>query len=253
MLPKFNYVVCAIEEENDIETMSIDELHSSLLVHEQKLKSQNTTIKKIALKSSTSNEFSSWKGSGHGRGRGRAREEGEVLMILAAEEIMMQTAEEILILEVVAEVNTNNKDIMSQNLTNHKLSAISVVGTVTIVLNATLTCLKKGVRHQNLNKEMKKFFLLLTIQRKNPIPIDGILTHDVAIVCVGRKNTKNCNSIGTPIKLALKLTKNPRGKKVDVGIWKVQSSLTLWLQKGYSNIYKGLRSTVFFLQEREKL
>ena len=34
MSPKFNYVVCAIEEANDIETMSIDELHSSMLVHE---------------------------------------------------------------------------------------------------------------------------------------------------------------------------------------------------------------------------
>ncbi|KAI5341564.1 hypothetical protein L3X38_009439 [Prunus dulcis] len=102
-------------------------------------------------------------------------EEGEVLMILAAEEIMIPTAKEILNLEVEAEVNTHNKDIISQNSTNHRLSAIGVVGTVTIVPNATLTCLKKGARHQNLNKEMKKFFLLLAIQRRNAIPIGGIL------------------------------------------------------------------------------
>ena len=76
MSPKFNYVVCAIEEANDIETMSIDELHSSLLVHEQKFKSQNTSTEEKALKSSTSNESSSWRGSGRGRGRGQGRGRG---------------------------------------------------------------------------------------------------------------------------------------------------------------------------------
>lgn len=34
LTPKFNYVVCPIEESNDMSTMSIDE---SLLVHEQRL------------------------------------------------------------------------------------------------------------------------------------------------------------------------------------------------------------------------
>ncbi|KAL5570423.1 hypothetical protein UlMin_026998 [Ulmus minor] len=34
---KFNYVVCVIEESKDIDTLSIDELQSSLLVHEQKI------------------------------------------------------------------------------------------------------------------------------------------------------------------------------------------------------------------------
>ena len=33
----FNYVVCSIEESKDIDTLSIDELQSSLLVHEQKM------------------------------------------------------------------------------------------------------------------------------------------------------------------------------------------------------------------------
>lgn len=32
---RFNYVVCLIEESNDLSTMSIDELHGSLLVHKQ--------------------------------------------------------------------------------------------------------------------------------------------------------------------------------------------------------------------------
>lgn len=34
---RFNYVVCSIEESNDLSTLSIDELHGSLLVHEQRM------------------------------------------------------------------------------------------------------------------------------------------------------------------------------------------------------------------------
>ncbi|XP_045821904.1 uncharacterized protein LOC123914776 [Trifolium pratense] len=37
MTSKFDYVVCSIEESNDIDTMSVDELQSSLLVHEQRM------------------------------------------------------------------------------------------------------------------------------------------------------------------------------------------------------------------------
>lgn len=38
MTMKFNYVVCDIEESNNVKTLSIDELQSSLLVQEQKMK-----------------------------------------------------------------------------------------------------------------------------------------------------------------------------------------------------------------------
>ncbi|KAL5543667.1 hypothetical protein UlMin_007451 [Ulmus minor] len=37
---KFNYVICVIEESKDIDTLSIDELQSSLVVHEQKIASR---------------------------------------------------------------------------------------------------------------------------------------------------------------------------------------------------------------------
>ena len=36
MMPKFNYMVCSIEESKDLEYISIEELQGSLLVHEQK-------------------------------------------------------------------------------------------------------------------------------------------------------------------------------------------------------------------------
>ncbi|KAJ8900207.1 hypothetical protein K2173_024847 [Erythroxylum novogranatense] len=37
MTPKFNYIVCSIEESKDTSTMTIDELQSNLLVHEQRM------------------------------------------------------------------------------------------------------------------------------------------------------------------------------------------------------------------------
>lgn len=33
---KFNYVVCSIEQSKDIDALTVDELQSSLIVHEQK-------------------------------------------------------------------------------------------------------------------------------------------------------------------------------------------------------------------------
>lgn len=39
---RFNYIVCSIEESRDIDKMSIDELQSSLIVHEQKFRRHNS-------------------------------------------------------------------------------------------------------------------------------------------------------------------------------------------------------------------
>ncbi|KAK3022536.1 hypothetical protein RJ639_047474 [Escallonia herrerae] len=41
MTSKFNFVICFIKESKDIDTLSIDELQSSLLVHEQKITQQD--------------------------------------------------------------------------------------------------------------------------------------------------------------------------------------------------------------------
>ncbi|KAL5836716.1 hypothetical protein ACOSQ3_013885 [Xanthoceras sorbifolium] len=66
--PKFNFIVCSIEEANDIEELSIDELQSSLLVHEQKINQQEK--EKQALKASTENQSALRGDRGRSRGRG---------------------------------------------------------------------------------------------------------------------------------------------------------------------------------------
>jgi hypothetical protein len=59
MTHKFNYVVCSIEESNDVTILSIDELQSSLLVHEQRMQGPKDHTDEQALKVSNA-----------GRGRG---------------------------------------------------------------------------------------------------------------------------------------------------------------------------------------
>ncbi|CAL5336102.1 unnamed protein product [Camellia sinensis] len=72
MTPKFNFVVCSIEESNDVDELSIDELQSSLLVHEQKINQQEK--EEHALKVSSENHSTPSKvDKGRGRGRGRGR------------------------------------------------------------------------------------------------------------------------------------------------------------------------------------
>jgi hypothetical protein len=69
MPEKFNYVVCSIEESNDVTALSIDELQSSLIVHEQRMKGQKVSAEEQALKISNG-------GRGSGRGRGRTSTRG---------------------------------------------------------------------------------------------------------------------------------------------------------------------------------
>jgi hypothetical protein len=75
MTLKFDYVVCAIEESTDVETMSIDKLQSSLLVHEQRM-NYHTAAEEHALKV-TYEDHSGGRGRGcsvfRGRDRGRIR------------------------------------------------------------------------------------------------------------------------------------------------------------------------------------
>ncbi|MCH86730.1 retrovirus-related Pol polyprotein from transposon TNT 1-94 [Trifolium medium] len=78
---KFNYVVCFIEEFNDVTALTIDELQSSLLVHEQRMKITQEKDEEQALKIS-----SAGRGGGRGRersgfrgGRGRGRQSKDLI------------------------------------------------------------------------------------------------------------------------------------------------------------------------------
>jgi len=75
LTPKFNYVVCSIEESNDLSNLSIDELHGSLLVHEQRMQGQQE--EEHVLKVAQENRYGRGRGRGvfrGGRGRGRGRQ-----------------------------------------------------------------------------------------------------------------------------------------------------------------------------------
>ncbi|KAH1107392.1 hypothetical protein J1N35_011160 [Gossypium stocksii] len=63
LVPKFNYVVCSIEESNNVETLTVDELQSSLLIHEQRI--TGPIEKEQVLKVSNKDR------GGKGRGRGK--------------------------------------------------------------------------------------------------------------------------------------------------------------------------------------
>ncbi|XP_020253699.1 uncharacterized protein LOC109830747 [Asparagus officinalis] len=78
---KYNYIVCSTEESKDINSLSVYELQSSLLVHEQKLK--KNSVEEQALKvtggeGSGAKEEEKFGGRGRGRGgfRGRGRGRG---------------------------------------------------------------------------------------------------------------------------------------------------------------------------------
>ncbi|CAL2255783.1 unnamed protein product [Prunus armeniaca] len=68
MTPKFDYVVCSIEESKDLDNLSIDELQSSLLVHEKWMNSH--AMKEQALKVSQENHSPRRR---RGRGQGGFR------------------------------------------------------------------------------------------------------------------------------------------------------------------------------------
>lgn len=67
---RFDYVVCSVEESNDLSKLTIDELQSSLLVHEQRM-NNHFNIEEQAL--NVSYEGGRGRGRVPFRGRGRAR------------------------------------------------------------------------------------------------------------------------------------------------------------------------------------
>lgn len=71
---KFNYVVCYIEESNDIDALIVDELQISLIVYEYKFQKFNSEEQALKVTS----EGGKGCGSGTYRGRGRRRGRGRV-------------------------------------------------------------------------------------------------------------------------------------------------------------------------------
>lgn len=72
MTSKFDYVVCSIEESNDLDTLSIDELQSSLLVHEQRMGRHVMDEQALQVTAGVQQGGrSGGRGSYRGRGRGR--------------------------------------------------------------------------------------------------------------------------------------------------------------------------------------
>ncbi|PNX55893.1 retrovirus-related Pol polyprotein from transposon TNT 1-94 [Trifolium pratense] len=76
MTPRFNHVVCSIELSSDVTTLSIDELQSSLIVHEQRVKGQQIKQEEQALKV-TNGGRGRGRGGNSTRGRGRGRQSKE--------------------------------------------------------------------------------------------------------------------------------------------------------------------------------
>nr|GEY71933.1 putative copia-type polyprotein [Tanacetum cinerariifolium] len=79
MTPRFNYVVCSIEESKDLDVITIDELQSTLLVHEQRMKPP--VVEEQALKISF-REASGGRGRGRSGMRGRCRNGGSVRLLV---------------------------------------------------------------------------------------------------------------------------------------------------------------------------
>ena len=71
----FAYVVCSIEKSNDLSQFTIDELQSSLLVHEQRMKSHYRGDKKALNVSYKGGRSRGKGGRSASRGRGRGEED----------------------------------------------------------------------------------------------------------------------------------------------------------------------------------
>ncbi|XP_052876279.1 uncharacterized protein LOC128282147 [Gossypium arboreum] len=70
LLPKYNFIVCSIEESKDFDAFSIDELKNSLMIHESKSILQES--EKQALQALSTQKYS---GHGNNKWKGRSTDE----------------------------------------------------------------------------------------------------------------------------------------------------------------------------------
>lgn len=82
---KYNYMACSIAESKDTEKMSVDEVHSSLLIHEQnylrfaKNRGEDHVLKATTQERGHSSTGNRGRGSSSSRGRGRGRQQRETV------------------------------------------------------------------------------------------------------------------------------------------------------------------------------
>ncbi|KAL4296042.1 hypothetical protein GQ457_12G032770 [Hibiscus cannabinus] len=110
MTPKFSYVVCSLEESKNLDVMTIDELQSSLLVHEQRMQSQ--IVEEQALKVATG-EFS----RGRGRGKAACVDEAELDIGVASTNPMLNAT--IAINLDISSMNVHARVLMKERIINH--------------------------------------------------------------------------------------------------------------------------------------
>lgn len=121
MTPKFNYVVCSREESKDVDSLSLDELQSSLMIHEHKMNQQEP--QEQALKVATENVPPAGRGRGRSGGRGsttignKTSTKNIKLKVEAGEEALIQ------------QIPSQSQQISLM------LNATGVIGMVTINLN----------------------------------------------------------------------------------------------------------------------
>lgn len=72
---QYNFIVCSIEESRDIESLTVDELQSSLVVHEQKFRKKD--VEEHALKISSEERLTT-RGRGRNYSRWRSRGKGRL-------------------------------------------------------------------------------------------------------------------------------------------------------------------------------
>ncbi|XP_070045862.1 uncharacterized protein [Nicotiana tomentosiformis] len=77
LTPKFDFVVCAIEESKDLDSMMIEQLEGSLQAHEEKIKRrQEVPLERLLKTQASFKDYGgekSYRGNGRGRGRGGHR------------------------------------------------------------------------------------------------------------------------------------------------------------------------------------
>ncbi|KAH0633377.1 hypothetical protein KY284_036163 [Solanum tuberosum] len=79
LTPKFDYVVRAIEESKDLDSMTVEQLEGSLLVHEEKMKRRKEESLEKLLKTQTS--FKGFEGEKNYKGNGQCNVEEKVNLV----------------------------------------------------------------------------------------------------------------------------------------------------------------------------